>query len=328
MKPARVIALANQKGGVGKTTTAINLSACLAERGKKTLLIDLDPQANATSGLGLKPEEGASIYGPLLGEESALDKIQKTPVKGLDIIPSEVDLAGAEIDVARAEDYLYRFQKALAPVLARNTYAHVIIDCPPSLGILTVNALVAAHGVLIPIQCEYYALEGLSVIAKIVGQLQQSGANPNLDIEGIVMTMFDGRTKLSLQVVTEVRKFFGEKVFDAVIPRTVRLSEAPGYGLPIVMYDRRSPGAEAYRTLTREFLKRRSDQAKAAAAAAEPPHVETPEALDAGTQAAPTADPAAAEPAPTQIEAPPAPTANAPQEPEPSATAAQPSPQA
>lgn len=285
--PARVIALANQKGGVGKTTTAINFSACLAERGKKTLLIDLDPQANATSGLGIKPEEGASIYGPLLGEESALDKIRKTPVKGLDIIPSEVDLAGAEIDVARAEDYLYRFQKAIAAIVERNTYSHVIVDCPPSLGILTVNALVASDGVMIPIQCEYYALEGLSVISKIVGQLQQSGANPKLAIEGIVMTMFDGRTNLSSQVVTEVRKFFGDKVFNTVIPRTVRLSEAPGFGLPIVMYDRRSPGAEAYRAFTREFLKRRADLAKAAAAPAAEPPVEPPASSDAVAPAAP-----------------------------------------
>ena len=266
--PRRVTALANQKGGVGKTTTAINLSACLAECGRKTLLVDLDPQANATSGLGIRPEPGSSLYGVLIGEGTAIERIQNTAVENLDLIPSEVDLAGAEIDIARADQYLTRFREALGPVLEMDAYEHIIIDCPPSLGILTVNAMVAASSVIIPIQCEYYALEGLSVISKIVTQLRQSGANPALKLEGILMTMFDARTNLSQQVMHEVRQHFADQVYEAVIPRTVRLSEAPSHGLPIVLYDSRGAGAEAYRQFTQEFLRRREQEAAKGSSAA------------------------------------------------------------
>jgi len=255
-RTSRVIAIANQKGGVGKTTTVINLSAALGEQGKRVLVIDFDPQCNATSGLGLAPEPGSSLYRALLGERSAEGLIRETSADGVHIIPAELDLAGAEVDVARMEGYLHCFARVLAPVAATARYDFVIVDCPPSLGILTMNALAAADSTLIPIQCEYYALEGLSVITRLVGQLHESGANPRLDIEGILMTMFDGRTRLSAQVVEEVRTHFGDKAYRTVIPRNVRLSEAPSHGRPISQYDRHSSGAFAYRLLATEFLER------------------------------------------------------------------------
>jgi chromosome partitioning protein len=255
---ANVIALANQKGGVGKTTTAINLAACVAERGHATLLIDLDPQANATSGLGIAAAKGASLYDVMLGEGQMVDKIQPTRLECLSVVPSEVDLAGAEIDIARSERYLHRFHDALAPLLTLNRFEYIFVDCPPSLGILTMNALAAVDAVLIPIQCEYYALEGLSVIHRLLEQLRQSGANPGLAMEGIVLTMYDGRTNLAQQVVSEVRGHFGDKVFTTVIPRSVRLSEAPSHGLPVILYDSHSPAADSYRALGREFLRRRA----------------------------------------------------------------------
>lgn len=257
--PRCITALANQKGGVGKTTTAINLSACLAERGQKTLLIDLDPQANASSGLGLKPQAGDSIYSVLLGDGLLPDRIRPTPIENLDMVPSEVDLAGAEVDIARSEGYLHRLRDALAPLIENTRYNHIILDCPPSLGILTINALAAADFVIAPIQCEYYALEGLAVITRIIGQIRQNGGNSALELEGILMTMYDGRTNLASQVVDEVRLHFGRKVYDTVIPRTVRLSEAPSFGQPITVYDSRSNGAEAYRRFAVEFLQRRAE---------------------------------------------------------------------
>ena len=261
----RSIALANQKGGVGKTTTAVSLAACLAERGKRTLLLDLDPQANATSALGLEKLSGGSVYKALLGGAALADSIRPAGYENLDIIPSEVDLAVAEVDVARTENYLQRLRLALTPVHDAKKYDFILVDCPPSLGILTMNALAAVDSVLVPMQCEYFALEGLAVIMRVIQQIKDSGVNPALALEGIVFTMFDSRTNLSQQVVNEVRGHFGEKVFKTVIPRTVRLGEAPSFGKPITAYDPGSYAAACYRALTEEIL------ANAAAVPAAPP---------------------------------------------------------
>jgi len=253
---SRIVAVANQKGGVGKTTTVINLAAGLGALGKTVLVVDLDPQANATSGFGGSAEEGGSLYRALLGSESAEEKIRDTGVEGVHIIPAELDLAGAEIDVARMDGYLHRFTGAIDPLARAARYDVILVDCPPSLGILTMNALAGADGALIPIQCEYYALEGLSVITRLVRQLHDSGANPRLQIEGVLMTMYDGRTNLSEEVVNEVRKHFADKVYRTVIPRNVRLSEAPSHGKPVTDYDRTCSGAVAYELLAREFYDR------------------------------------------------------------------------
>jgi chromosome partitioning protein len=252
----RIIAFANQKGGVGKTTSAVNLAACVAKSGKKVLLVDIDPQCNTTSGLGIESKQGGSIYASLLEGGSVLDMAIPTGIKNLDIVPSEVDLAGAEVDVAREERYLRRLRAGFATALKEETYDYIFIDCPPSLGILTMNALVAAHAIIIPIQCEYYALEGLSVISSLLEEIRSSGANSQLELQGILMTMYDGRTKLSSQVVEEVRRHFEDKVYKTIIPRNVRLSEAPSHGLPIVEYDRFSSGAKSYKKFAKEFLKR------------------------------------------------------------------------
>jgi chromosome partitioning protein len=285
----RVIAVVNQKGGVGKTTTAVNLAACLAERRQKVLLIDVDPQANATSGLGVEKEEGISIYGPLLGEDPLEKFIQPTRIKRLDLLPSEVDLAGAEVDIARTDNYLHPFQNALKPLIEKERYDIILVDCPPSLGILTMNVMTAADGILIPMQCEYYALEGLSVMLRLVERLRESGANPDLEIEGIVMTMYDMRTNLSQQVVQEVATHFGDKVYETLIPRSIRLGEAPSHGLPIIEYDARSVAAAAYRSLAKEFLKRLRGHAPDPEIATEPDDLE-----EAGRADAPAFTPTAA----------------------------------
>ena len=254
--PIKVIAVANQKGGVGKTTTAVNLAACLAAVGQRILLLDLDPQANATSGVGLEKTEGASAYRPLLGEGSLAEKIQPTAFPNLEVIPSEVDLCGADIELARSENYLQRLSQSLRPLADSDRFDLILIDCPPSLGILTLNAFAASDRLLVPLQCEYYALEGISMVTRILGQVRDNQINPQLEMLGVVMTMFDGRTRLSHQVVEEVRQHFGDKVFETVIPRTTRLAEAPSFGKPIIHYDKYSAGAAAYEVLTQEFLKR------------------------------------------------------------------------
>ncbi len=248
--------MANQKGGVGKTTTAVNLAACLAALGRRILLLDLDPQANATSGLGLEKTEGASSYRVLVGDEELLAKIRPTAYPNLEIIPSEIDLCGADIEIARSDNHLQRLRTVLQPLKESDRFEVVLIDCPPSLGVLTLNAFAAAEGLLVPLQCEYYALEGISMINRILAQLRDSGVNPGLELLGVVMTMFDGRTRLSQSVVTEVREHFGEKVFQTVIPRTTRLAEAPSFGQPIIYYDKYSAGAAAYEVLAQEFISR------------------------------------------------------------------------
>lgn len=254
--PVQVIAVANQKGGVGKTTTSVNLAACMAAVGRRVLFLDLDPQANATSGFGVEKLEGGSAYRALLGESRLEERIRPTAFERLELIPSELDMCGAEVEISRLEGHLHRLARALEPVKQSQRADVILIDCPPSLGILTLNAFAAADHLLVPLQCEYYALEGVAMIQRILGQVQSSGTNPRLRLLGVVMTMFDGRTRLSPQVVGEVRQHFGELVFETVIPRTTRLAEAPSFGKPIIYYDRYSAGAAAYEVLTQEVLGR------------------------------------------------------------------------
>ena len=249
-----MLAVANQKGGVGKSTTAVNLSAALAEVGRRVLVIDLDPQGNASTGLGIELERRRTTTYELLTTDGPAERaVLDTEVPGLWAIPSTIDLAGAEIELVSQFSRELRLQRALQPLMG--AYDFIVMDCPPSLGLLTVNALATAAEVIVPIQCEYYALEGLGQLLRNVRLVQQS-LNPGLKLSGIVLTMFDSRTKLSEQVVAEVRRFFGNRVYDTVIPRTVRLSEAPGYGQPITVYDPSSTGARAYRSLAREVAER------------------------------------------------------------------------
>ncbi|MBV9672011.1 MAG: ParA family protein [Verrucomicrobia bacterium] len=256
----KLLAIANQKGGVGKTTTAVNLATCLAEKGKKVLLIDLDPQGNATSALGVSETQGNSIYEPLIGYAQLKDKIVTTRFDRLSIIPSDIDLAGAEIELARLDDHLGRLRAVLGSLGHNTPFDYLLLDCPPSLGILMTNALAAAHQLLIPLQCEYFALEGLSKIVQLVDQIR--AINRVLAIGGIIMTMYDARTNLSQQVVNEVRKHFKNLVYQTIIPRTVRLGEAPSFGKPIIEYEPHGIGATAYRALAEEFVQRESGKIK------------------------------------------------------------------
>lgn len=248
----RIIAIANQKGGVGKTTTAINLSACLAEKGKKVLSIDMDPQGNMTSGLGVsKDEVEKTVYDLIIGEAEIEDIICREVSENLDILPTNIDLSAAEIELIGIDDKEYIIKKEVEKI--RDNYDFIIIDCPPSLSMLTINAMTTADSVLVPIQCEYYALEGLSQLIHTI-ELVQERLNPILSIEGVVFTMYDARTNLSLQVVENVKDNLNQNIYKTIIPRNIRLAEAPSYGMPINQYDSKSAGAESYRLLADEVI--------------------------------------------------------------------------
>ena len=249
----KVISIANQKGGGGKTTTSVNISTILAKKGKKVLMIDTDPQGNATSGLGIDKNVNFSIYDVIINDVEIDNTIQQTMVKNLEVCPSNINLAGAEVELVSMEDREYKLKEKIDS--QKDKYDYIIIDCPPSLGLITLNAFTASDSVLIPVQCEYYALEGLGQLLNTI-QLVQEHLNENLQIEGALLTMFDARTNLSNQVVREVNKYFENKVYKTVIPRNVKLSEAPSYGMPISIYDPRSKGAKSYDKFVKEFLKK------------------------------------------------------------------------
>ncbi|MDR0975542.1 MAG: AAA family ATPase [Christensenellaceae bacterium] len=252
---AKIIAITNQKGGVGKTTTTINLSSCLAERGKKVLIVDMDPQGNATSGVGIEKHKGMRTFYDIMCESAELDEIiRKTQYKNLDVLPATNDLAGAEVELVRVNGRERILKNAL--IKARDSYDYIVIDCPPSLGLLTINALTSADALIIPIQCQFFALEGVAQLINSVRIIRRQGLNPVLDIEGVLLTMFDRRSKLNEKVSNEMLKFFGRKVFNVYIPQNVRLAEAPSFGKPINHYDQNSSGARAYRELAEEFLAR------------------------------------------------------------------------
>ena len=254
----KVIAVANQKGGVGKTTTTINLSAALAEKGKKVLMIDLDPQGNASSGLGVNKDElEQSIYQLMIGTNSFDECVQKNVLENLDVLPANVNLAGVEIETLDMEDRNYILSKEIDKV--KDRYDYILIDCPPSLNSLTINSMTTADSVLVPIQCEFYALEGLSQLIYTI-DLVKDRLNPNLKMDGVVFTMYDARTNLSLQVIENVREKLNQKIYNTIIPRSVRLAEAPSYGLPINIYDRKSTGAKAYRALAEEIIEKGDEE--------------------------------------------------------------------
>ena len=248
----KIISIANQKGGVGKTTTSVNLSSCLALAKKKVLLVDADPQGNATSGVGGKKDFGKSTYNLIMNNEDIQNVIQPTVIPNLDLCASNIDLAGAEVELVSQISRETKLKDALNS--ARVEYDYIIIDCPPSFGLVTLNALTASDSVLVPIQCEYYALEGLGQLMSTI-DLVQKHLNPKLDIEGVVLTMYDARTNLSKQVIDEVKKYFKNRVYKTIIPRNVKLSEAPSYGMPIALYDKRSDGAKAYVSLANEIIR-------------------------------------------------------------------------
>ena len=249
-----MITVANQKGGVGKTTSVINLTAALGKAGKKCLLVDVDSQGNSTSGLGVnKREVECSVYDLLVGDGRASEAILKTQFKNVDLIPSSIDLAAAEVELAESQDRTLKLRQSLAAI--RDQYDYILIDCPPSMGLVTLNAFSACDTVIIPIQCEYYALEGLSQLTATIRQVKRL-YNPVIELEGILLTMYDGRLRLTEQVEAEVRKHFPDKVYDTVIPRNVRLSEAPSFGMPAIYFDASSRGAKAYTALCKEFLKK------------------------------------------------------------------------
>lgn len=254
----RIIAVANQKGGVGKTTTAINLSSCLAEKGKKVLAVDMDPQGNMTSGLGVdKNSVENTIYDLIIGESGIEEVLRKDIMKNLDIIPANIDLSAAEIELIDVEDKEYIVRNVIKDI--KDNYDYIIIDCPPSLSMLTINAMTTATSVLVPIQCEYYALEGLSQLIHTV-DLVRDRLNPELEIEGVVFTMYDARTNLSLQVVENVKDNLHQNIYKTIIPRNIRLAEAPSYGVPINEYDPKSAGSESYMRLAEEVINRENDQ--------------------------------------------------------------------
>ena len=257
----KVISIANQKGGVGKTTTAINLSTVLAKKGKKVLMIDADPQGNGTSGVGVDKDQQFSVYDVLIEDIEIENTLQKTQVRNLDLCPSNINLAGAEVQLVSMENREYKLKEKIDKI--RDKYDFIIIDCPPSLGLITLNAFTASNSVLIPVQCEYYALEGLGQLLNTI-ELVKKHMNKSLCVEGALLTMYDARTNLSNQVVKEVKKYFGDKVYKNVIPRNVKLSEAPSYGLPITLYDARSKGAKSYDKFVKEFLKANEEEQKSA----------------------------------------------------------------
>ena len=252
VRQTKVIAIANQKGGVGKTTTVVNLAAALSARKRAVLVVDLDPQAHATLGLGLEKQQGVSMYAVLTGQKPIADVIQPTKWSNLNVIPSEVDLAGAELEFGAREDRLTMIKDALGPVKESGAFDYIILDCPPSLGIVMTSALAATDGVLIPIQAEYLAMDGLALITGSIEQIRE-GVNPNIELNGIVFTMVNSLAKLTTDVMNEVRNHFGEKVYETVIPRNVRVSEAPSMGVPVVFLDARSKGAQAYKAFAWEF---------------------------------------------------------------------------
>ena len=256
----KVISVANQKGGVGKTTTTINLSTLLAKKGKKVLLIDADPQGNATSGVGAEKDIELSTYDVLVGETEIEETLEDTMIEGLKVCPSNINLAGAEVELVSMMSREQRLKEKLESV--KEDFDYILIDCPPSLGLITLNAFTASDSVLIPVQCEYYALEGLGQLINTIN-LVKKHLNKGIEVEGALLTMYDARTNLSNQVVKEVKKYFNDKVYKTVIPRNVRLSEAPSYGMPITEYDPRSKGARSYEKFTREFLKINETERKA-----------------------------------------------------------------